>query len=122
MPKQSDTSLRDLQTWIDALFEYRSRPLGEDDIVETDKSLEDVEETTKGPVVAKKVPCGKDSGGRPHGRVGISTTARATKWCPSTLERLTVSTPASDTLFADFCAIPYIQWEKRASKGVSRSE
>lgn len=31
------------------------------------EELEDVEETGKGTIVVKKVPCGKDCGGCPHG-------------------------------------------------------
>lgn len=61
VPKQDDATLRDLQAWIDALLEYRDRPLDEDELIDADESLEDVEATAKGTIVVKKVPCGKDN-------------------------------------------------------------
>jgi hypothetical protein len=43
------------------------RDLDEEDLAESDEELLDVEESGGGTVVIKKVPCGKDCGGCPHG-------------------------------------------------------
>ena len=68
LPKQNDETLREVQNWIDELLEYRGRPLDEDEVVDTDEQIEDVKQSSKGTVVVKKVPCGKDSCSTcPHG-------------------------------------------------------
>lgn len=43
------------------------RDLDEEDLAESDEELLDVEESGGGTVVIKKVPCGRDCGGCPHG-------------------------------------------------------
>jgi len=43
------------------------RNLDEEDLADSDEELLDVEENEGGTVVIKKVPCGKDCGGCPHG-------------------------------------------------------
>ena len=68
LPKQSSETLRDVQDWIDELLEYRDRPLEEDEVVDTGGQVKDVEQSSKGTVVVKKVPCGKDDCSTcPHG-------------------------------------------------------
>lgn len=63
---QDASTLRDLAAWAEELAEYReSRPIE----VEDDEALVEVGETDEsgGTTVVKKVPCGKDCGGCPHG-------------------------------------------------------
>ena len=68
IPKQNDETLREIQSWIDELLEYRNRPLEEDEVVDSGEQIEDVEQSSKGSVVVKKVPCGKDKCSTcPHG-------------------------------------------------------
>lgn len=60
VPKQDNDTLRDLQGWIDDLLEYR-KDVRQDDIeVEEGEELKEVQETSSGTVVIKKVSCGKD--------------------------------------------------------------
>ena len=68
IPKQNDETLREIQSWIDELLEYRNHPLEEDEVVDSGEKIEDVEQSSKGTVVVKKVPCGKDNCSTcPHG-------------------------------------------------------
>jgi len=50
--------------YLDAL---EARDLGEDDITDDGEEVVDVEDSDNGTVVIKKVPCGKDCDGCPHG-------------------------------------------------------
>jgi hypothetical protein len=64
--KQGLDELHVLADWIEALIEYRQRPLA----IETDDDEELVEggdNDAQGTQVIKKVPCGKDCEGCPHG-------------------------------------------------------
>ena len=64
--RQDTTTLHNLAAWVEALAEYReSRPIE----VSNDEELVEVEEgdDAVGTKVVKKVPCGKDCGGCPHG-------------------------------------------------------
>lgn len=65
--RQDTTTLRNLAAWAEDLAEYReSRPIE----VGNDEEIVEVEEDdteTAGTKVVKKVPCGKDCGGCPHG-------------------------------------------------------
>lgn len=66
LPEQNSKMLREVQQWIDELFEYRDRPLDEKELVNSDEQVEDVEETSKGTV--KESPCGKvNCSSCPHG-------------------------------------------------------
>ena len=68
IPKQDSETLREAQQWINEVIEYRKRPLDEGEIVDTGEQVEDVEQSSKGTVVVKKVPCGKDNCSTcPHG-------------------------------------------------------
>lgn len=68
LPKQSSETLHEVQQWIDELLEYRARPLDEEEILDTDEQAEEIEETSKGTVVVKMVPCGKENcSSCPHG-------------------------------------------------------
>lgn len=61
IPKQGDATLRDIQSWIDAILDDRSGGLDEEEIAGEGESVERVEQTEKGTVVKKKVPCGKEN-------------------------------------------------------------
>jgi hypothetical protein len=43
------------------------RDLDEEDLADSDEELLEVEKSEAGTVVIKKIPCGKDCGGCPHG-------------------------------------------------------
>lgn len=65
--RQEVSTLRELATWAKDLAEYRElRPIEVDDgeeLVEVNEENDDA----VGTKVVKKVPCGKDCGGCPHG-------------------------------------------------------
>jgi len=68
IPKQDDTTLRDLQEWIDDLIEYRNDISPEEIEVSDEESLEAVDDSGETTTVIKKVPCGKDACSTcPHG-------------------------------------------------------
>jgi len=75
VPKQDDTTLRELQSWIDELIEYRNDispeeiEVGDEEIeVGDEESLEEVDDTGETTTVIKKVSCGKDGCSTcPHG-------------------------------------------------------
>ncbi len=68
LPKQNSETLREVQNWIDELLEYHDRPLEEDEVVDHGEQVEDVEQSSRGTKVVKKVPCGKDNCSTcPHG-------------------------------------------------------
>ena len=64
--RQDTSTLRELVAWAEELAEYREqRPIEADD----EEELVEVEDDddTAGTKVVKKVPCGKDCDGCPHG-------------------------------------------------------
>jgi hypothetical protein len=64
--RQDASTLRELAAWAEELAEYREqRPIEADD----EEELVEVEDDddTAGTKVVKKVPCGKDCDGCPHG-------------------------------------------------------
>lgn len=66
LPKQNNETLRDTLLFVEKLIEWNSQPPEVD--VDEGEELVDVEEQgTKGTIVTKKVPCGKDCDGCPHG-------------------------------------------------------
>jgi len=68
VPKQDDTTLHELQSWIDDLIEYRSDISAEEIEVSEEESLEAVDDSGETTTVIKKVPCGKDACSTcPHG-------------------------------------------------------
>jgi len=68
VPKQGDTTLRELQSWIDELIEYRNDISPDEIEVGDEESLEEVDDTGETTTVIKKVPCGKESCSTcPHG-------------------------------------------------------
>ncbi len=55
---------RERRRYLDAA---EQRDLEEEDLTDSDEELLEVEESGRGTVVIKKVPCGKDCSGCPHG-------------------------------------------------------
>lgn len=60
VPKQDDTTLQELTTWIDDLLTYRQEVAADEITADEDESIETVEQSSDGTVVIKKVTCGKD--------------------------------------------------------------
>lgn len=69
VPKQDNQGLRELQSWIDELLEYRSREIDEQEIeADSGEQIVGKEKTSGGGWIVKKLQqCGKDCGGCPHG-------------------------------------------------------
>ena len=68
VPKQDNSTLRELRSWIDDLIEYRNDISPEEIEVSDDESLEAVDDTGETTTVIKKIPCGKDACSTcPHG-------------------------------------------------------
>jgi hypothetical protein len=61
LPKQDTETLRDVQTYLDALIEYRTQPVDENELPETADPVEEPDDPRKGTVVKEKVKCGDDS-------------------------------------------------------------
>lgn len=68
VPKQDDQALRELQTWIDELLEYRHDIAAEEIEPAEGETVTDVDDSGGTTTVIKKVPCGKDACSTcPHG-------------------------------------------------------
>jgi len=69
LPKQDVETLEETQEYVSTLLAWMDRPVDVD--VGDDEELVDVEDSdgdsSKGTKVVKKVPCGKDCDGCPHG-------------------------------------------------------
>ena len=68
--RQDSGTLRDIAQWAEELAEWKEREVEIDEIegdLEADEQLDDVVDESSGTIVTKKVPCGKDCGGCPHG-------------------------------------------------------
>lgn len=70
--RQSDPeTLRAIAEYANARADHlealEARELDADDVVADDEELVDVENGSKGTIVTKKIPCGKDCSGCPHG-------------------------------------------------------
>ncbi len=65
--KQDTETLHDIITYTESLIEYRTNLDADDIDVEQGEEVVDVEDSSKGAVVIKKIPCGKDCNGCPHG-------------------------------------------------------
>lgn len=66
LPKQDESTLQDVQKYVQALIEHRQSPVSPDDLPD---SAESVDESGKGTVVLEKVECGDYSCqcGKPDG-------------------------------------------------------
>lgn len=68
--RQEYGTLRDIAQWAEKLAEWKEREVDVDEIegnLEADEQLDDVVDEGGGTIVTKKVPCGKDCSGCPHG-------------------------------------------------------
>jgi len=61
VPKQDEATLKELRTWIDDLLEYRQGIDVEEIASGEDEEIREIEQTSRGARVVKKVPCGKES-------------------------------------------------------------
>lgn len=70
LPKQDTETLHEVQSYIDALIEYRTKPVEVADLPETADPVDDPDTAGKGTVVKETVKCGDDSckcaGGSPE--------------------------------------------------------
>lgn len=71
LQRQDKQSLAAIEDYAAALREHReaqeTEPLDETELADENEELVDVEDSDGGTVVIKKVPCGKDCSGCPHG-------------------------------------------------------
>jgi len=61
VPKQDDDTLRELQEWIHELLDYRQDVAADEIEVDEGEQIQDVQESSSGTVVIKKVSCGKEN-------------------------------------------------------------
>jgi len=61
LPKQNTATLRELQTYVEELIEYREQPVETDDLPDTAEPVEESDESGKGTVVKETVRCGDNS-------------------------------------------------------------
>lgn len=61
VPKQDGDTLRALQEWIDELLEYREDVAVDEIEADNGEEIQDVQESSGGTVVIKKVSCGKEN-------------------------------------------------------------
>ena len=65
---QESPTLREIAAWCEELADYREqRPIEVDDDEELVVVEEDGDDESKGTPVIKKIPCGKEGNGCPHG-------------------------------------------------------
>ena len=65
---QDSTTLRELAAWCEELADYREqRPIDIDDDEELVAVEENGDDESTGTTVIKKIPCGKECNGCPHG-------------------------------------------------------
>ena len=68
--RQDSRTLRDIAQWVEELAEWKECEVEIDEIegdLEADDQIGDIVDENNGTIVTKKVPCGKDCGGCPHG-------------------------------------------------------
>mgnify|MGYP000162150059 CR=1 FL=1 len=84
--RQDTDTLQELAEWAEELAEWKNREVKPADIEEelvSDEQLEDIETPSSGgTIVEKKIPCGKDCGGCPHGpyRYEVHREGDSLKW------------------------------------------
>jgi len=67
LSRQNGETLRLIREYVDELMKYQQREVEPDEVADEDEEVVGVEEHERGNVVEKRVPCGKDCGGCPHG-------------------------------------------------------
>lgn len=65
--KQDVATLNDVIEYAQDLIEYNTEISDEEIPVDEDEEITDIEDSNKGTIIEKKVPCGKDCSGCPHG-------------------------------------------------------
>jgi len=65
--RQDEETLRLIREYVDELMERQQREVEPKEVADEDEEVVGVEEHERGTVVEKRVPCGKDCGGCPHG-------------------------------------------------------
>jgi len=83
--RQDAETLRKLAEWAANLAEWKDCDVDPKDIeadLGDDEELEDIETSSGGTIVEKKIPCGKDCGGCPHGpyRYEVHREGDSLKW------------------------------------------
>jgi hypothetical protein len=67
LERQDEETLRDIQEYVTELIEWQNERVDPEEVLEDEEEVVGVEEDERGTVVEKKVPCGKDCDGCPHG-------------------------------------------------------
>lgn len=67
LERQDEETLRDIQDYVSELIEWQNQNVDPEEVADEDETVVGVEEHEKGTVVKKKIPCGKDCDGCPHG-------------------------------------------------------
>lgn len=65
--RQDEETLGLIREYVDELIEYQQHDVDPDEVTDEDERVVGVEDHERGTVVEKRVPCGKDCGGCPHG-------------------------------------------------------
>ncbi len=61
IPKQDTATLREIQTYLETLIEYRTQPVDDDELPDTADPVDDPNESVKGTIVKEMVKCGDDN-------------------------------------------------------------
>ena len=72
LDRQDPATLRDVIDYCERRVEFLERDVEDEELAEEDEELVDVREEHGGTIVVKKVPCGKNCGGCPHGPYAYS--------------------------------------------------
>lgn len=67
LDRQDADTLREIAEYCLDRAAWLERDVEPEDVVDEDEELVDVEDGEKGTIVLKKIPCGKDCNGCPHG-------------------------------------------------------
>lgn len=84
--RQDPNTLASIRDYVDELLAYHraveAQALEGDDLADQDEELVDVEDSEGGTIVVKKVPCGKDCDGCPHGpyKYRVSREGDSVEW------------------------------------------
>ena len=65
--RQDEDTLGLIREYVDELIEWQQHEVEPDEVTDDDEEVVGVEDHERGTVVEKRVPCGKDCGGCPHG-------------------------------------------------------
>ncbi|WP_254547264.1 hypothetical protein [Halomarina pelagica] len=65
--RQDTDTLEDIIAYCEARIEWLTREIDDERFADDGEEVVDAEADSKGTIVTKKVPCGKNCGGCPHG-------------------------------------------------------